>query len=105
MGLTPAKVVASAAELADRGGLEGLSLSELAQTLGVRVPSLYKHVAGLDDLLDRLRVEASAALCATLRGAVGGKRGRDALLAVGIAYRRFARKHPGQYQWPPVFKQ
>jgi AcrR family transcriptional regulator len=98
MGLTPAKVVASAAELADRDGLGGLSLSELAQTLGVRVPSLYKHVAGLDDLLDRLRVEASAALSAALRRAATGKRGRDALLAVGVAYRRFARSHPGQYE-------
>ena len=40
------RVVAAAARIADRKGLEHLSLSVLALVLGVRTPSLYTHVAG-----------------------------------------------------------
>jgi len=97
-GLTSAKVVAAAAELADRDGLHAMSLAALADTLGVRVPSLYKHVDGLDDLQRRLAAEGISGLLAALQRAVQGKHGREALLAVGAAYRRYAKTHPGQYQ-------
>jgi len=38
--------------LADEGGLEAISMRKLGQELGVRAMSLYKHVAGKDDILD-----------------------------------------------------
>ncbi|HEY3631523.1 MAG TPA: TetR-like C-terminal domain-containing protein [Jatrophihabitantaceae bacterium] len=97
-GLTAERVVAAAADLADREGLDAVSLSALADQFGVRVPSLYKHVAGLDDLQRRLAAEGTAGLLAALRPAVKGKHGRDALHAVGTAYRRYAAAHPGRYQ-------
>lgn len=97
-GLNAERVVAAAAELADRDGLNAVSLSALADRFGVRVPSLYKHVAGLDDLQRRLAAEGTAGLRDALTKAARGKHGRDALHAVGTAYRRFAAAHPGQYQ-------
>lgn len=97
-GLTSAKVVAAAAEMADRDGLHAMSLAALADALGVRVPSLYKHVDGLDDLQRRLAAEGISGLLAVLQRAARGKHRRDALLAVGAAYRRYAKTHPGQYQ-------
>lgn len=97
-GLTAERVVAAAAELADRDGLDAVSLSALADQFGVRVPSLYKHVAGLDDLQRRLAAEGVAGLLAALTAAAKGRHGRDALRAVGTAYRRYAAAHPGRYQ-------
>jgi len=97
MGLTPDKVVAAAGDLADRDGVEALSLSTLADTLGVRVPSLYKHIGGLDDLRRRVAVAGVSGLAATLHAAVDGKHGRDALIAFATAYRRYAGSHPGRY--------
>ena len=38
--------------LADAGGLEGFSMRQLAQELGVVPMALYKHVANKDELLD-----------------------------------------------------
>ncbi len=38
--------------LADSGGLEGFSMRQLAQELGVVPMALYKHVANKDELLD-----------------------------------------------------
>src|SRR5882757_5039907 len=98
MGLTPDKVVASAINLADKQGLDSVSLSMLADTLGVRVPSLYKHIDGLDDLHRRVAADGLSALAAVLERAADGRQGRDALVSTAQAYRRFARSHRGQYR-------
>ena len=96
-GLTPELVVAQAGDLADRDGYDALSLATLADRLGVKVPSLYKHVASLADLQRRLRLAGLRALDETLRNAAVGRAGAEALLAIGHAYRRYAREHPGHY--------
>jgi AcrR family transcriptional regulator len=98
VGLTPDKVVAAAIGLADERGLSALSLALLADQVGVRVPSLYKHVDGLADLRRRMSVVGRAALSGALVRAGDGRAGRDALVSIAQAYRRFARVHPGQYQ-------
>ena len=49
-GLDTAAVVRAGAALADEEGLSGLTFAHLAERLGVRTPSLYNHVAGLDGL-------------------------------------------------------
>jgi AcrR family transcriptional regulator len=48
------RIVASALTLADRDGLEAVTMRRLAQTLGVEAMSLYKHVANKDAILDGL---------------------------------------------------
>jgi len=50
--LTRERVLAAAVELADREGVEGLSMRRLAAELGVVPMALYKHVANKDELLD-----------------------------------------------------
>ena len=45
-GLDKAVVVEAAAELINAEGIEELTLSRLAERLGVRTPSLYNHVMG-----------------------------------------------------------
>ena len=50
--LNRGRVVQAAVALADAGGLDALSMRELAQQLGVVPMALYKHVAGKDELLD-----------------------------------------------------
>lgn len=98
MGLTPEKVVCAAARLADQAGLDELSLSALAADLGVRVPSLYKHVGGLADLQQRLAAHGSQELSAAVESAADGRAGRSALAAVADAFRAFAHRNPGCYQ-------
>jgi AcrR family transcriptional regulator len=97
MGLTAEKVVAAAADLADREGYDALVLATLAEELGVRVPSLYKHIGGLGDLQQRVARIGVAELCAAVTDAAAGKQAREALVAVCVAYRRYARVHPGRY--------
>jgi AcrR family transcriptional regulator len=75
-------VVAEAAALVDAEGAEALTLAAVAKRFGVAVPSLYKHVGGLEDLHARLAVVAARDLGTALRRAATGKAGRDALAAV-----------------------
>jgi AcrR family transcriptional regulator len=48
------KILAAALRLADREGLEAVTMRRLGQALGVEAMSLYKHVANKDAILDGL---------------------------------------------------
>ncbi|RJK94191.1 TetR/AcrR family transcriptional regulator [Vallicoccus soli] len=97
-GLTPERVVAAAAARADAAGWAATTLATVAEQLGVRVPSLYKHVDGLPDLRRRVALAGLRGLAAALREAAVGRSGPDALRAVARAYRAWARDHPGTYE-------
>ena len=96
-GLTGGDVVASAAGLADEIGFQGVTMGLLAGRLGVRPPSLYKHVDGLADLQHRLATLAMTELGEVIRDAVQGQAGRDALAAMMSAVRAYVNAHPGRY--------
>jgi AcrR family transcriptional regulator len=50
--LSKERVLRAAVDLADKGGIESLSMRKLAQELGVEAMSLYNHVRNKDDVLD-----------------------------------------------------
>ncbi|UUU38111.1 TetR/AcrR family transcriptional regulator [Streptomyces sp. NBC_00162] len=50
-GLTLARITAGALELADRDGLDFLTMRSLGEHLQVRHTSLYRHVASREELL------------------------------------------------------
>jgi AcrR family transcriptional regulator len=52
--LTQERVFAAALAIADRDGLDGLSMRRVARALGAGAMSLYHHVADKDALLDEL---------------------------------------------------
>jgi AcrR family transcriptional regulator len=96
-GLSAERVVEVAAELADRDGLEAVSLTAVADAAGVRPPSLYAHVGGLDDLRRRLSTSGAAELAAVMRDAAVGRSREEALRSLAGAYRDYAHRHPGRY--------
>ncbi|MDN3359965.1 TetR-like C-terminal domain-containing protein [Actinomadura sp. DC4] len=96
-GLTSAAVTAAGAALADEIGLASLSMGLLAERLGVRPPALYKHVTNLADLLHRIAILAWTELADTIRDAIQGRAGKDALTAGAQAMRIYVRTHPGRY--------
>lgn len=104
-GLTPEVVVRVAAEIADERGLEQLTLAALAARLGVAVPSLYKHVAGLDAVRRGVAIRALGELESSMVEAIAADAADAArrippverLRRLASAYRAFAREHPGCY--------
>jgi AcrR family transcriptional regulator len=96
-GLTTAVVVRDAADLADEVGLDRVTLATLAQRRGVALPSLYKHVRGLDALRQQVSALATAELSQVFATAAAGRSRTDALVALAGAYRDYARRYPGRY--------
>jgi AcrR family transcriptional regulator len=95
--VTPDRIDQVAGDIADAGGLPALTLSAVAAEFGVSVPSLYKHVDGLDGMRRRLTLKSLDELGDLVASAAVGKAREDALIAVCDAYRRFAVVHPGRY--------
>jgi AcrR family transcriptional regulator len=105
VGLDRRAVIATAVEIVDREGASALTMTKLAETLGIRLPSLYAHLRGQLDLRRELWLWAVADLGDRLGGSVMGRSGEDALFAFATELRDYARRHPGRYQLtldPPV---
>lgn len=96
-GLSTQIVIEAAADLLDERPGEELSIAALAEHLGVRPPSLYKHVEGAAGLRRGIMLRAKADLAAVFEEAVAGKEREMAVHSVSLVYRRWAKDHPGQY--------
>ncbi|MBI9115790.1 TetR/AcrR family transcriptional regulator [Sanguibacter suaedae] len=96
-GITPGRVAAVGAELADDIGFERVTVAEVARRLGVRTPSLYSHVGGTADLRARVTLLALEELADRATDAVAGRSRAEALAGLADAYRDYAREHPGRF--------
>ena len=96
-GLAPASVTEAGATLVDEIGFAQLSMGLVAERLGVKTPSLYKHVTSQADLAHRIAILAATELGDAIRDATQGRAGGDALAAAAQAMRTYVREHPGRY--------
>ncbi|HEX3751584.1 MAG TPA: TetR/AcrR family transcriptional regulator [Streptosporangiaceae bacterium] len=112
--LTPRvrEIVATALALLEEHGAEALTMRRLAERLGIRAPSLYKHLSGKDELETAVIAVGFEDLAAALeQAAARGDRGRGAgqrlagqrpggqrLAGLGAAYREFALGRPHLYR-------
>ncbi len=87
-----------AAEIADLNGLEKVTLSAVANRLGVRKPSLYNHIDGLPELRAQLAIGGTNQLKLKISEAAIGKAKHEAIFAIAAAYRSFAHQRPGLYR-------
>lgn len=97
-GITTQLVVETAASLASESGLAHLTLAQVAEKLGIKTPSLYNHVKGLEGLKREMAVTGILQLTDHIKSAAVGKE-KDAAIEAGIlAYRAFALANPGLYE-------
>lgn len=73
-------------------GPDALTMRSLAARMGIRAPSLYKHVPDKDDILTGLQERALIDLAQHLATAEPG------LGALANAYRSWAKAHPRLYE-------
>lgn len=96
--LTPRarEILVAARALLDSEGLDALSMRNLAERLGIRAPSIYKHFSGKDALAAALISEGFEEQAAQF--AVALATAEEPVIAMGEAYREFARTHPALYR-------
>jgi AcrR family transcriptional regulator len=97
--VTPATIVGAARTLLVRGGLESVVVREVARSLGVSAPALYKHVDGRTDIVDRLSAVCLDELTDEVVRArdAAGDEPRAAFVAAGLAWYRWAHRHPAEF--------
>jgi len=96
--LTNALVLTAAIEAVEEKGLYELSINDLASRLGVKPPSLYNHINGLDDVRKQLTEEVIARMETSIRDSAVGRSGENALKEMALAYRKFAKENPELYK-------
>lgn len=95
--LDRAKVIEAAEVLVDELGLDEVTMTVLAKSLGTKVSSLYNHLDGLEDLRAELQIRTMQALAGALRKRAMGRSGPDGLRDMARSFLEFARAHPHRY--------
>jgi AcrR family transcriptional regulator len=98
MKINVTRICSEAGALANQSGLDGLSMSGLAEALKIRTPSLYSHVAGIADVRRILALHGLAELERGAARSTVGKSGPEALRALLTGYRDWACRNPGIYE-------
>jgi len=88
--LTRERVLRAAVALADRHGVESLTMRRLGSKLGVEAMALYKHVANKDEILDGI-VEL---VVGEIEIPAPGSEWRTAMRQRAISARRVLKRHP-----------
>jgi AcrR family transcriptional regulator len=96
--ITKEQVLNTAISIADRNGLKNLALKDIALELGIKTPSLYNHIKGLEDVYNQMALYGLKMLKEAIINSVAGIAGRDALYAAARAYRGFASTYPSLYE-------
>jgi AcrR family transcriptional regulator len=88
--LTRERVLRAAITLADRGGIESLSMRKLGDKLGIEAMSLYNHVRNKEDILDGMVDVVFGEIALPPSGADW----RTAMRLRAISVREVLRRHP-----------
>jgi AcrR family transcriptional regulator len=97
-GLTVEIITDTAIGLLEECGLERLTIQELANRLSIKPASLYKHISGLEEIINLLARSSLLQIEAVIRDIAVGRSKEDALMEMALAYRRFAKENPGLYK-------
>lgn len=93
--VTRAALTEAARTIAERDGIDAVTISAVAAAVGVRAPSLYKHVAHRHDLLRLIADDAARELGDDIAALTRSPRDpADELRAIGRAFRAFNARSP-----------
>ena len=98
LGPRAGDIVSAARHLLEDEGVDALTMRRLAAELGVKAPSLYKHLPGKGAIEVVLIEQGFTELGVALRAAVHGRTPADALRPLLATYRAMALDHPNLYR-------
>lgn len=90
------QIVAAALELLESHGPDGVTMRAIADRLGIRAPSLYKHVTNKQELEVAMIAEGFRQVAGIM--AAAAREDRDPLASLAAAYRGWALDHPHLYR-------
>ena len=97
-GVELSDILDTASRIADKDGLENLTVASIASEVGVQPASLYHHVQGVAGIKRELSILGMQLMADNILSATSGLSKDDALWAVANAIRDFSKAHPGLYE-------
>lgn len=91
------KIVQASRSIVEAGGLDSLTMQRVASAVGVRAPSLYKHVRNRDALVRRVIEGVARELTETLDAAAKTGDPLADLRSLAHALRAYAHANPAAY--------
>ncbi len=88
-------IVAAARRVLETEGFDNLTMQRVADEVGVRPPSLYKHVRDRGDLVHLVANDVARELADTMDAAASTGDPKSDLRALAEAFRTFWRRFPG----------
>src|SRR4051794_14044730 len=101
VGLSTEAVVDAVLKLLDTSGTVP-TLAAVAAHSGVTAPSLYKHVRSLAELRQLVGLRVLEEMTERIGSAVMGRSGDDAVAALMLSWREYARQYPHRYAAMPL---
>ncbi|VDG17616.1 TetR/AcrR family transcriptional regulator [Lactiplantibacillus mudanjiangensis] len=93
--LTQAKVLATANQLIETKGIDGLTIRDLALVLDVRPQSIYNYVDSLSDLLDQVGIQFVQGVADQMNERLADLKGDEALMVFAQELRQACQRHRG----------
>lgn len=96
-GVTEESIIEAAARIVNEQGEDALSLKGLAQDLGIKAPSLYNHVASLENVKERLMLYGWSHLEERMVRATMGVTGYEAMRRLCWAFYDYVEVNRGVF--------
>ncbi len=97
-GLSKEKIIEKAAELANERGLSYLSVTTLADYLGIKKPSLYNHMKTIDDMHRSLMIYGWRMVSEEVVKGIDSLDEKTNLTEYGRKFYKFAIDNPGVFE-------
>lgn len=97
-GIDKETIIRSAAQLVNQAGMEQITMKMLADNLGVKPPSLYNHISGLEELKKQLMIFGWTQAKEKLLLSLAGVSGYDAIKAMCYAFYDYATENTGLFE-------
>jgi AcrR family transcriptional regulator len=94
---TDAQIVQAACRLVERKGRDGFSMNDVAESVGIRAPSLYGCFKDRARLLGAVEIRLLARLARQLQKSIVANDPKATLMAQAQTIRRYARSNPNGY--------
>lgn len=97
-GIDKTAIIKNAAQLVNQAGMEQITMKMLADKLGIKPPSLYNHIKGLEDLKKQLMIFGWTQAKEKLLLSLAGVSGYDAIKAMCYAFYDYATENTGLFE-------
>lgn len=99
--VTKELIVEKAHQLIEEKGVDALSLGKLAKDLGVKAPSLYRHIGNKERLLQEVNIKTLRLLFGEIDASLAGQdqaNPSQKIVTIAKVYRQYALAHPHSYR-------